>query len=729
MKQVLQDRKGLTVVRDVPAPPCGPGSVLVRNAFSAISSGTERSRLVTSQKSLLGKALERPDLVRDVVDRARREGIAGTRAAVKRRLAEETSVGYSSAGYVIEVGNAVRGFSPGDAVACAGGGHANHAELVSVPANLCAKVPSGVPMQAAAMTTIAAIALHAVRLANVTIGDRVGVVGCGLVGQIACRLLQAAGAQVFALDLDPTRVEQAKASGVDRTYVVTSDVADQVLAGSGGTGLDEVLVTAAANSSEPLVLAARIARDRGSVILVGDVPVEVPRTLLYEKELSFRVSRSYGPGRYDLEYEERGLDYPIGYVRWTEQRNMECVLQLQASGRLELRDLVEILPLDRAADAYERLLAPAAERPKGALLLAYDGPEPAEPDAGGARSLELTATLGSATARSKTAPVRIGLIGPGSFAARVLVPALIAGGARLELVGGGSGPSAEAAMRTSGFSRVASSAAAVINDESVDAVVIATRHGSHAALVRQALELGKHGFCVKPVALTVDELNAILAVAAESDGILAVGFNRRFAPLLRELREFVSSESLPLAATYRVSAGRQVADHWTHDIEQGGGRVIGEGCHFVDSLAYVTGSEIVEVHAAGFGEPQLPVQSRDNVAVTLSFANGSVGSILYVAEGSTRVAKERVEAFARDRTAILDDYRTLELFGPTRREKHSSRSRDKGHRLEIDSFLRGVERGEPPVSLDEIANVSLATVAAVESLRTGQTIRVGASAT
>jgi predicted dehydrogenase/threonine dehydrogenase-like Zn-dependent dehydrogenase len=721
MKQVLQDRKGLTVVRDVPAPPCGSGSVLVRNAFSAISSGTERSRLVTAQKSLVGKALERPDLVRDVIDRARREGIAGTRDAVKRRLAEETAVGYSSAGYVIEVGSAVRGFGPGDAVACAGGGHANHAEVVSVPANLCAKVPAGVSMEAAAMTTIAAIALHGVRLADVTIGDRVAVVGCGLVGQIACRLLQAAGAQVFALDLDPTRVEQARTSGVDRAYVVDADVADQVLAASGGIGVDKVLVTAAARSSEPLLLAARIARDRGAMVLVGDVPIELPRALLYEKELSFRVSRSYGPGRYDLEYEERGLDYPLGYVRWTEQRNMECVLQLQATGELELGDLVEILPLDRAADAYQRLLAPPAERPTGALLLAYDGREEKESDT---RSVELTVSPRPVAARSKAAPVRIGLIGPGSFAGRVLVPALIAGGARLELVGGGSGPSAEAAMRTSGFARVASSAGAVINDESVNAVVIATRHGSHAALVRQALELGKHVFCEKPVALTVDELNAVLDAAVEADGILAVGFNRRFSPLLRELREFVSSGPSPLAATYRISAGPLAADHWAHDLEQGGGRVIGEGCHFVDSLTYVAGSEVVEVHAAGFGDPQLPAQARDNVVITLSFANGSVGSILYVSEGSGRVPKERIEVFSGNRTAVLDDYRTLELFGASRKEKRSSRNPDKGHRVEIDSFLRGVERGEPPVALAEIANVSLATLAAVESLRTGQAIRV-----
>jgi predicted dehydrogenase len=723
MKQVLQDRKGLTVVRDVPAPPCGPGSVLVRNAFSVISSGTERSRLVTSQKSMLGKALERPDLVRQVVDRARREGFGAMREAVMRRLTEETPVGYSSAGEVIEVGKAVRGFSPGDAVACAGGGHANHAEIVSVPANLCAKVPTGVTLEAAALTTIASIALHGVRLAGVTIGDRVAVVGCGLVGQIACRLLQAGGAEVFALDLDPGRVEQAKASGVAHSYLVASDAAHQVLAASGGIGVDQVLVTAAASSSDPLLLAVKITRDRGAVVLVGDAPIELPRAALYQKELSFRVSRSYGPGRYDPEYEERGLDYPIGYVRWTERRNMECVLELLASGRLELRDLVEILPVEHAPEAYERLLAPPPERPKGALVLSYessdtDGGAPIE-----SRNLALAKPARAMAGQASSSPVRVGLVGPGAFAARVLLPALVAAGAELELVGGGAGPSAEAAVRTLGFARMAESDAAVINDESVDAVIIATRHGSHATLVCQALEAGKHVFCEKPLALTVDELDSILDAAATARGILAVGFNRRFAPLLRELREFVSSSS-PLVAMYRVSAGSLAPDHWTHDLEQGGGRLIGEGCHFVDSLAYVVGSEIVEVHATGYGDPDLPVQARDNVAVTLGFKDGSVGSILYVSEGSGRVPKERVEAFSGGRTAILDDYVTLELFGPTRKERRNIRNQDKGHRLEIESFLEGVQRGEPPVPLREIANVSLATLAAVESLRAGQTIRV-----
>ncbi len=725
MKQVLQDRSGSTQVRDVPTPSCAPGSVLVRNAFSVISSGTERSRIETSQKSLIGKARARPDLVREVAAKARREGIRSTTQAVRRKLAEETPVGYSSAGVVVEVGSGVRAISPGDRVACAGVGHANHAEIVNVPANLVAKVPAGVSLRSAAMTTIAAIPLHGIRLAGIAIGESVAVVGCGLVGQIGCRLLRAAGATVFALDIDQTRVDQALAGGADAGFSSDSRGAESVRKATGGRGVDHVLVTAAAPSNEPLLLGAEIARDRGTLVLVGDVPVTFPRAALYDKELSFRVSRSYGPGRYDLEYEEKGLDYPIGYVRWTEQRNMECVLALQAAGRLQLDDLIDVVPVDDAQNAYERLLGDASNRPHGALALAYDGLqdgdlEAAEPP----RKLEVRSSTTTGGRHAATAPIGIGLIGPGNFAKNVLLPAFVAAGTRLEVVAGGSGPSAEALGRNSGFARVGESPASVIEDPSVDAVVIATRHGDHATLVVEALHAGKHVFCEKPVALTVRELEDVLEAAERSSAILAVGFNRRFAQLLREARAFLSATGSPLAATYRVSAGHLPADHWTHDLDEGGGRIIGEGCHFVDSLVFLAGSPVVEVHATGYGDPQLPVEARDNVTITLRFADGSVGSILYVAEGSGRVPKERLEGFSGGRTAILDDYRELELFEPTGSRKQGGRTQDKGHREEIAAFVRGAERGEFPVPLEEIANVSLATIAAVESLRSGRPVRL-----
>jgi predicted dehydrogenase len=722
VKQVLQDPNGLTVVRDVPAPPCPPGSLLVRNRFSAISSGTEGARVALAKKSLLAKARERPDLARQVIERARSEGIRTTHQAVKRKLREAVAVGYSSAGELVEVGRAVPGFDVGDAVACAGGGHANHAELVSVPMNLCAKVPEEVPLESASLTAIASIALHAIRLADVHVGERVAVVGCGLVGQLALRLLHAAGAEVLALDVDPARVDRARAAGASAGFVVDGEVGERVRHATAGLGVDTALVTAAASSHEPLVTAAELARDRGTVVLVGDVPVELPRSLLYEKELTFRVSRSYGPGRYDRAYEELGLDYPIGYVRWTEKRNMESILDLQAS---DLRDLVEeVIPVEEAGRAYERLAAPAGDRPAGALLLAYDRDlDPARE----ALVLPLPAQRGRvAPLTARPSPVRIGLIGPGSFASRVLIPALVRSGAHLELVGGGSGPSSEAAARELGFSRIAPDAAAVIADESIDAVVVATRHITHAELAAQALEAGKHVFCEKPLALTRDELEAVLASAASSRGILAVGFNRRYSPLLRDLRSFVAAPGGPVASSYRVSAGRLDKGHWTNELDEGGGRILGELCHFVDSLRFLTNADVELVHATAYGDRQVPLQALDNVAVNLTFADGSIGTILYVADGSPALPKERLEAYSANRTAILDDYRTLELLGPRRRRKKRSRQRDKGHQHEVDAFLRAVERAEPPVPLAEIANVSMATLAVVESMRTARPVRLDA---
>jgi predicted dehydrogenase len=722
VKQVLQDRSGLTVVRDVPPPPCARGAVLVRNAFSAISSGTERARVTLSKKSLLAKARERPDLAREVIDRARREGIRATQKTVKRKLAEATPVGYSSAGEVIELGAGASGFEIGEQVACAGGGHANHAEIVRVPINLCAKVPDGVSLQAASLTTVASIALHAIRLAEASIGDRIAVIGSGLVGQLAARLLQAGGIDVVVLDIDPARVERSRAAGAAHAFVADDDAQHRVLEATGGVGVDAVLVTAAAPSNEPLLTAAAVTRDRGTIVLVGSVPVDFPRAPLYEKELLFRVSRSYGPGRYDREYEERGLDYPIGYVRWTEKRNMEAILALQASGRLHLDDVIdEVVPVEEAARAYERLIAPIDQRPQGAVLLSY-GPKEDVPDEPVTRDAPARASaIGLSGA---TPPIRIGLIGPGSFALRVLVPAFARSGARLELVGGGSGPSAETARREFDFARIAPNAAALIADESIDAVVIATRHSTHAELAIQALEAGKHVFCEKPLVLNRDELDAVISAADHAGRILAVGFNRRFSPMLRELRDFIAAADGALAASYRVSAGRLSADHWTHDLDEGGGRVLGEGCHFVDSLAFLAGAPVARVYAAGYGAPELPVQARDNVAIELTFANGSIGTILYVSAGSARVPKERVEAYASDRTAILDDYRALELFGKTGKREVREKRQEKGHQQEVDAFLRAVERGEPSIPLEEVANVSLATLATIESLQTARPIHL-----
>jgi predicted dehydrogenase len=691
--------------------------------MSVISSGTERSVVQASQRSLMARVIDRPELALKAVDRVRRDGLRRTRDMVREQMQTEFATGYSCAGTVIEVGQAVRGISVGDRVACAGAGRANHAEVVCVPHNLCARIPDGVPIEAAALTTIAAIALHGVRLADVRVGERVAVIGCGLVGQIACRLLLAAGAEVYALDLDPDKVAWAVEAGVAHGVPVGPGAADAVRVESGGIGVDQVLVTAAAPSNDPLLLATEIARDRGAVVLVGDVQIDIPRDALYMKELAFRVSRSYGPGRYDPDYEDRGLDYPIAYVRWTEQRNMECVLDLQARGAMTLRDLIEdVVPIERAQEAYARLSGPPEQRPRGALAFAYasDG------DAVVNGSRRRVRRSRSVAPRTSPGAIRLGVIGPGAFANRVLLPAFARAGAELVATAGGSGLSAEATARRSGSAR-AITEEELIGTDDVDAVVIATRHDSHAELARRCLESGKHVFCEKPLALDAAGLESVMAAEASAQRVLMVGFNRRFAPHVRTAREFLAAGGR-ITGVYRVSAGAIDPTSWVHDLELGGGRLIGECCHFFDTLAFLAGSPIAGVHASGFGGPSLALQSHDNLLLSIDFADGSIASLAYVSSGASSVAKERAELFAGERTVILDDYTAVEMHSGAETSRAHLRVQDKGHDEEVRQFLHAIRTGALPISLAEIENVHRACFAAVESLRTGLPVPVGSAA-
>jgi predicted dehydrogenase/threonine dehydrogenase-like Zn-dependent dehydrogenase len=716
VRQVLQNRRGQTVVRDVPLPQHGPHQVLMRNAFSAISVGTERARV--EARTPLQRVRERPDLVRELPRRAMRNGVGETIGEIRAKLLEERPGGYSSAGVVLAVGELVRGIAPGDRVACAGAGYANHAEVVAVPGSLCARVPDSVDLEQAALTTIAAIGLHAVRTSDVRVGERVAVIGCGLIGQIVCRLLRAAGAETFAVDLERSRVERAVASGADHGVGAGDAAAATLRSLTRGVGLDHVIVAAAARTPDALLLALDAARDRGSVVVIGDVPPHMPREPLYRKELHFQVSRSYGPGRYDPEYEERGLDYPIAYVRWSEQRNMEAVLDLLARERLTLRDLIdEVLPVEQAAQAFARLLASPPERPNGALLVAY-------PDAPTLPPLKTAVPAPRPTA----GPPAIGLIGPGGFASHVLVPAFRAEGARMELVAGGAGPSSLRAVQQLGFRRFADGAEAVIADPAVDAVVISTRHADHASQARAALEAGKHVFCEKPLALCDDELDEVLAAARAAGRVLAVGFNRRFSPHLRALRDLVASTPGPITVVYRIAAGALPAEDWQNDPGVGGGRLRGEVCHFIDSVRYLAGHPIVAVNCSGFSRLRLPRTSVDNLVLSLECADGSQASIVYVASASRGLGKEHVEVFSAGGVGVLRDFRTVELHRGGRIERRQSRIQDKGHRGEIHAFLRGIASGESPVSLDEVENSTRATLAAAESLLTCESVSVAKAA-
>lgn len=709
MKQVVQAVKGgRTRVADVPAPSLRVGSVLVRTRWSLISAGTEKLIIELAGKSLLGKARARPDLVKKTIEKVKREGVVATYRAVSGRLSGDVPLGYSAAGEVLEVGAGVTGLAPGDRVACAGAGYANHAEVLCVPRNLCARVPDGVDPRNACAATLGAIALHGVRTADARLGETAVVVGLGLLGQLAVQMLRASGVRVVAVDRDAGRAALAKRLGADVAVAGDEDPAPAVLGLTGGHGADVAVVCAGSDSSEPVALAASLCRRRGVVVVVGAVGMDLDRRTFYDKELSLRMSTSYGPGRYDPVYEERGLDYPYGYVRWTEGRNLGAFLDLVAKGVVDVAPLVtHEFAIDDADDAYA-LVTGERREPFLGILLRYEG--------------DARAPLRRAPpprAAKHASGVRVGLVGAGAFATGVLLPALkSASAARLAAVSTAGGATAEAVRRNFGFERVAADAEDVISADDVDAVVVATRHDSHARLVASALAAGKPCFVEKPLAIRRDELAEVVDAMTTRPGLVCVGFNRRFAPATAALRRSLASRTSPLHARYRVNAGAVPATHWTRDPEVGGGRIIGEACHFFDLLAFVVGSPIARVFAERVGD--------DGAAATLRFADGSTATLEYLTAGDASIPKESFEVHWEGTSHVLDDFRSLARHAGGRRRELWSGSQDKGHADEIAAFVRAVVDGEPsPVPFDEAVAATEATFAAVESIETGAPVDVG----
>jgi len=718
MKQLLQDaRTGDLTVAEVPAPQLLPGCVLVRVAASLVSAGTERASSEFASKSLLGKAKARPDLVRDVLRKLRRDGVLSTLQAVRSRLDQPQALGYSSAGTVIAVGDGVTGISVGDRVACAGAGYAVHAELACVPRLLVAKIPEGrdVALEEAAFGTVGAICLHGLRTAEVSLGDTVAVIGLGLLGQLTVQLLRAAGCRVFGMDLVQQRADLAIVSGAESATTSAAEFRDLCFQKTGGVGVDSVLIAAETPSSEPVNLAAEIARDRAIVVAVGTVGMEIQRQLYYEKELDFRISRSYGPGRYDSAYEQKGRDYPIGHVRWTETRNLEAFLQLIAERKLDLPSLItHRFPMDEAARAYD-LITGRTDEPFLGVLLTYP-----EAPSGAALREKITVTA----ARPVTGSVGLGVIGAGNFAQSTLLPALKKI-REVSLVGvsNATGPRSRHAADKFGFSYCVNSEQDIFEDPNVQAVVIATRHNLHARQVLAAMAAGKAVFCEKPLCLTEGELAAIVRErsARASAPLLMVGFNRRFAPMAVQLKQFVSAIHEPLAIHYRVNAGYLPADHWVNDPEIGGGRILGEVCHFVDFLCFLAGGSPVEVQAQCLGNPGQ--YSMDNLLATLKFADGTLGTISYLANGDKSASKERVEVFGGGAVAILEDFRRLELTRHGRRTVTRSRWRqDKGHQAEMRAFIDAVRgtTAAAPIAFEQIVGSTLATLRLQNACQTGQ---------
>ncbi len=712
MKQLIQDlRSGQTSVVEVPVPTPKPGMVLVRTAASVVSTGTERTLVEFAGKGLIGKARSRPDLVRQTLDKVRREGLLTTLDAVRNRLDQPMPLGYASAGEVAEVGPGVVGVRAGDRVACAGAGYAVHAEFAVVPRNLVVSLPEGLDYEAGAFATLGAIALHGFRLGEPQVGEHVAVIGLGVVGLLAVAVAHAAGCSVLGVDVDPARVERARQMGTQA--VARGEAESAAAAFTRGQGCDLVLICAHSSGSDPVELAAAIARDRGRVVATGLVDLALPRKLFYDKELQFIVSRSYGPGRYDPDYEEGGHDYPLGYVRWTEGRNLEAFLQLVADGKVDPRPLISHrFPIERAAEAY-RLISGGGV-PFLAVLITYPAAAVVQ------RRFDIPSR-----AAAPESPVRLGVLGAGSFATGVLLPALRRV-PQLDLVGLASptGLKARASARRFGFRYATTDEHEVLRDPSINAVAIFTRHGLHARQSLAALQAGKHVFCEKPLALTRDDLEALARAISATDRLLTVGFNRRFAPMALRMKRFLESAGEPMALHYRVNAGPLPRSHWVYDPEQGGGRLVGEVCHFIDFLTFLAGSLPAQVQSHGL--PDDGHYREENVLVTLEFADGSLGAITYLANGDRAFPKERVEAFVGGRVAVLDDFRRLELWISGRRRAWRSFLRqDKGHRAEWLAFVQAITRGgPPPIPYPDLFAVSQATLDAFESLRRRQPVRV-----
>lgn len=686
------------------------GRVLVRTAASLISSGTERAAVEMLGKGLVQEARERPDLVRAVMEKARREGLLNTFSAVRDKLSAATALGYSAAGTVIAVGEDVTEFRVGDRVACAGVGFASHAEAISVPRNLCVQLPEAVSFEAGAFGTLGAIALQGVRLAEPTLGESIVVIGLGLVGQLTVQLLKANGCRVLGIDLDPARVKLAMQLGADAAYVAGDDVKRAVKDWTRGRGADAVLLTAATDSSEPVKLAGEISRLKGRVVIVGSTGMEVPRQPFYINELSLKVSMSYGPGRYDPEYEERGHDYPVGYVRWTENRNIEAFLDLIAAERIDVASLItHRFAIDQATRAYQ-LIAGESEQPYLGVLLTYDTE----------RSLETTIQLTERRAVAQKS-VRVGLIGAGGYVTAMLLPHLKAEGAHFRSIQTASGVSANNVGKKFGFARAVSSAEEVINDPDVNLVMIGTQHDLHATLAQQALKANRDVFVEKPLALNDDELDAVLDAVQNSQGRLMAGFNRRFSPLTRKAKEVFAGHNGPLSILYRVNAGRIPREHWTQDPEKGGGRIIGEVCHFVDLIQFLAGAPPVSVFAEAVSGNNVAAVDHDSVFITLRFADGSNGVIAYLAEGDTALGKERIEIFGDQKTFVLDDFRRASFYHKGKESQLTLKAQDKGQADEVKAVCAMVlGGGESPISLAELAATTRATFRIVDSLRSGE---------
>ena len=717
MKQVTQNlRSGIINIEEVPIPGLKNNFVLVQNNFSIISSGTEKSKIDIGKKSLLQKAKSRPDLVKKVFDKIRSEGLIKTIKTVNTRLDTPSPLGYSSAGSVVAVGGLVKGIQPGDKVACAGAGYANHAEFISVPNNLVAKIPSNVSEEYAAFTTLGSIATQGVRLANPLLGETFLVIGLGLIGQITVQLLKANGCNVIGTDLDKSSVELARSFGAtginsDENIKNTSETL------TNGHGVDGVIVCAGTKDNSVIEMCGEVTRQKGRVVVVGAVRMDIPRENYFKKEINIVISRSYGPGRYDPSYEEKGNDYPLSYVRFTEQRNMETFLSLLSQKKLDLKNLISHrFKLDEAHKAYQLIEGKKTE-PYLGILLSYDSKPYDKYD----YSLVKVNPI-----KLDNNKIIISFYGAGNYATANLIP-LMKATDKINFNGlvTSSGLSAQNVAKKFDFNYCASNYKEILKDKN-DAVVITSRHNTHSKAVCDALASNKNVYVEKPLALTVSELEDIhQAYVDNGKSHIMVGFNRRFAPSTKEIIKHFDSVQSPLIINIRVNAGFLPADHWTQDADEGGGRMIGEGCHFIDLASAITNSDVKTIYAVGSSKNDKSALLNDNLCLSLTFENGSIGNITYTADGSKAMAKEYIEVFGGGRSAQIKDFKEISLFDGDKNVKNKKLgSQDKGQKLMIDSWLNGLQNGEPCIDYNSLMQTSLATILSIESLSIGMPLNV-----
>ncbi|MCZ2481773.1 Gfo/Idh/MocA family oxidoreductase [Aquirufa nivalisilvae] len=706
MLQIIQDlKKGDTLLEEVPAPMVRKGAVLIKTRRSLVSLGTEKMLVEFGKGNLISKARQQPDKVKQVLDKIKTEGLMPTLEAVFNKLDEPLPLGYCNVGEVVAVGEGVKDFAIGDRVASNG----HHAEVVCIPQNLVAKIPDNVSDEEAAFTVIGSIGLQGIRLINPSFGETVVVIGLGLIGLITAELLLANGCQVIGFDFDIQKVELAQKKGVHAFQSNHTDVVKTVESLTHQVGADAVIITASTKSDEVISQAAQMSRKRGKIVLVGVIGLDIQRADFFKKELSFQVSCSYGPGRYDEDYEQKGVDYPIGYVRWTEKRNFEAILTALATKRLQVADLItERVPLADYLQIYNKMGG-------GSIASILEYPDTID--------WNQTVVSGKAYVAQKSSGV-IGIIGAGNFTKMTMMPALKNSGAQYKYISSAGGLTAKSLANKYGFEFSTTDYHQILQDEEVDLVLITTRHDAHAQMVKESLQAGKHVFVEKPLAINDEQLEDIRQVyqSIEASLTLTVGFNRRFSPFIRQAKTLLggSTDSLNIIAT--MNAGFIPADVWVQDLQVGGGRIVGEACHFIDLMVYLTGSKVAEVTMSALGKN--PTEQTDNAIITLKFENGSQGVINYFANGSKAYAKERIEVYSQGRTLIVDNFRKLSAYG-FKGFSSMGGTLDKGHKDQFKGLIENVKQGKGPlIPFDEIYNTTKASFAALKSLREGTWITV-----